>query len=121
MNPVKSNLQVCQIHRLGRTPLLVGLLAGAKEQVVTELLEHGEDPTKEDQVGRGCPEAAMLYCNASVLKIILSNFLQKEGVSGVSKKLLLDIADDRSDNLELKKVVLDLTKHSKVLKSYDFT
>ena len=114
MNPVKSNLQVGQIHRLGRTPLLVGLLAGAKEQVVTELLEHGEDPTKEDQVGRGCPEAAMLYCNASVLKIILSNFLQKEGVSGVSKKLLLDIADDRSDNLELKKVVLDLTKHSKV-------
>ena len=37
-----------QPDKLGRTPLLVGLLSGIGVDVVTILLEQGEDPSKED-------------------------------------------------------------------------
>ena len=52
--------------KLGRTPLLAGLMAGAGLEAVTELLAQGEDPSQEDEVGRGCPEAAILYCDNKV-------------------------------------------------------
>ena len=74
--------------KLGRSPLLVGLMAGAGVEAVTELLKQGEasqeeetksrnrnnvilytgeDPATEDEVGRGAPEAAILYCDTQVL------------------------------------------------------
>ena len=63
---------------------------------MSALLEMGEDPCKEDevrmnfdnitshfnlylQVGRGCLEAAILYCNIHVVKLILKAYLSKEG------------------------------------------
>ena len=52
--------------KLGRTPLLAGLMAGANVEAVKELLEQGEDPGQEDEVGRGAPEAAVLYCDCQV-------------------------------------------------------
>lgn len=52
--------------KLGRSPLLVGLMAGAGVQAVTELIRQGEDPATEDEVGRGAPEAAILYCDTEV-------------------------------------------------------
>ena len=52
--------------KLGRTPLLAGLMAGAGLEAVTELVVQGEDPAQEDEVGRGAPEAAILYCDNKV-------------------------------------------------------
>ena len=52
--------------KLGRTPLLAGLMAGAGLEAVAELLAQGEDPAQEDEVGRGAPEAAILYCDNKV-------------------------------------------------------
>ena len=52
--------------KLGRTPLLAGLMAGAGLEAVRELVEQGEDPSQEDEVGRGAPEAAILYCDNKV-------------------------------------------------------
>ena len=52
--------------RLGRTPLLAALMAGARLESVRELLDQGEDPGQEDEVGRGAPEAAVLYCDTEV-------------------------------------------------------
>ena len=52
--------------KLGRTPLLAGLMAGAGLEAVRELVVQGEDPGQEDEVGRGAPEAAILYCDNKV-------------------------------------------------------
>ena len=69
---------VNQKDKLGRTPLLLGLLSGIDEVVTSKanwsiftkdfdqkaarvLLELGESPSNEDLVGRGCLEAAVLY------------------------------------------------------------
>ena len=57
--------------KLGRTPLLLALLAGAAPPAVTELLNTGEDPSLEDDVGRTCTEAAVLYCSAAVVEIVI--------------------------------------------------
>lgn len=59
---------VSVMDKLGRTPLLAGLMAGAKLDAVAELLRQGEDPGAEDEVGRGAPEAAILYCDTQVYK-----------------------------------------------------
>ena len=76
--------------KLGRSPLLVSLMAGAGVEAVTELLKQGgsqgqekplecsnyffsgEDPATEDEVGRGAPEAAILYCDTQVPVPVLS-------------------------------------------------
>ena len=63
---------VSQPDRLGRGPLLVGLMAGAGLGAVQELLRQGEDPGQEDEVGRGCPEAAILYCQPPVIEATLA-------------------------------------------------
>ena len=39
-----------QADKLGRTPLILGLLSGAGTEAVEVMLELGEDPRKEDQV-----------------------------------------------------------------------
>ena len=39
-----------QADKLGRTPLILGLLSGAGVEAVEVMLELGEDPRKEDQV-----------------------------------------------------------------------
>ena len=98
-----------QTDKLGRTPLLVGLLSGIGEDAVKVLLEQGEDPSKEDQVGRGCPEAALLYCESGVLKIVLQWFLKSEGLDGVSKQLLMEIAEDHKDKDAMKNVICQVT------------
>ena len=41
---------VNQADKLGRTPLILGLLSGAGTEAVEVMLELGEDPRKEDQV-----------------------------------------------------------------------
>ena len=80
------------------------------QDCVEVMLEMGEDPSKEDQVGRGCPEAAILYCHATVVRLILKSFLRKEGVENVSKKLFREIAQDRSDAEEVTKILNELLK-----------
>jgi ankyrin repeat protein len=57
--------------KLGRTPLLTALIAGAGAEAVQELLKNGEDPAEEDEVGRNTAEAAVLYCSTDVVQIIL--------------------------------------------------
>ena len=37
--------------KLGRGPLLVGLMAGAELGAVEEMIEYGENPAQEDEVG----------------------------------------------------------------------
>ena len=59
--------------KLGRGPLLVGLMAGAELGAVEEMIEYGENPAQEDEVGRGCPEAAVLYCSADVVRFLLAH------------------------------------------------
>jgi hypothetical protein len=78
--------------------------------VVTILLEQGENPSKEDQVGRGCPEAALLYCDPDVLRTVLTWFLKSEGLDGISKQLLPEIADDNKKKDEMKNVIYELTE-----------
>lgn len=36
-------------------------------QIRKELHHQGEDPSQEDEVGRGAPEAAVLYCDTLVI------------------------------------------------------
>ena len=101
-----------QADKLGRTPLLTGLLAGIKEDVIEVLVGQGEDPTKEDQVGRGCPEAAQLYCGSAALRIILISLLKRESLNEISKQLLLENAEDHSEKDTIKRIIHELTdKH----------
>ena len=99
-----------QPDKLGRTHLLVGLLSGIGVDVVTILLEQGEDPSKEDQVGRGCPEAALLYCDPDVLRTVLTWFLKSVGLDGISKQLLLEIAEDNEKKDDMKNIINELTE-----------
>ena len=99
-----------QADKLGRTPLLVGLLSGIGADVITILLEQGEDASKEDQVGRGCPEAALLYCDSGAFRVVLNGFLKTEGLDEISKQLLLEIAEDQDEKDEKKKVIHELTE-----------
>ena len=70
--------------KLGRTPLLAGLMAGAKLDAVAELLRQGEDPGAEDEVGRGAPEAAILYCDTEVFKFYIYHKLSSVNELGCS-------------------------------------
>ena len=49
------------------------------------------------KVGRGCPEAAVLYCSFNVVRFILNTFVKKNRIENVGKKLLREIAFDRAD------------------------
>ena len=85
--------------RLGRTPLLVALMAGVSLQAVEELLLQGADPGIVDEVGRTCPEAAVLYCSPDVVKIVLDQCIAQN--MDIDKTLLLDLAGDREDKKDM--------------------
>ena len=70
------------------------------------LLRAGEDPCKEDQVGRGGPEAALLYCNTGVVREILKAVHVKRGqLDSNNKKLLLDLGTERTDWEEVRLMI----------------
>ena len=96
--------------KLGRGPLLVGLMAGAGVEVVKELLSQGEDPGQEDEVGRGCPEAAVLYCGPDVIRYILEFCINSDPKPEVNRELLLEIAEDHSQCEQVKDIIMELTK-----------
>ena len=70
-------------------------------------------------MGRGCLEAAILYCryerqgrdqdlqykrtshSLAVVKIVLRSYLEKESLDVVSRRLLLEILSDRNDYLQI--------------------
>ena len=93
--------------KLGRTPLLTALMAGAPEDAVNELLEYGEDPGMEDDVGRSCPEAAVLYCSAAVVKLVIDACIKKnrsieademgEDLIEIDKEKLLKVGEDHPE------------------------
>ena len=75
------------------------------------LLRAGEDPCKEDQVGRGGPEAALLYCNTGVVREILKAVHVKRGqLDSNSKKLLLDLGSERTDWEEVKLMISTISE-----------
>jgi len=51
--------------KLGRGPLLVGLMAGAELGAVEEMIEYGENPAQEDEVGLANNEQFFLACRCS--------------------------------------------------------
>ena len=80
------------LDKLGRTPLLVGLMSGAGREAVEVLVTEGEQVMVlitvmimitmtqveiTDDVGRSCVEAAVLYCDHQVVQIIFSEASDK--------------------------------------------
>ena len=126
--------------KLGRGPLLVGLMAGAEVGAVEEMIEYGENPAQEDEVGRGCPEAAVLYCSAEVVRFILTHLTTLTGdkkvevgvqnvkihwlilqlincnsnsaeyILQVNKELLLEIAEDHEEADLVTEMIEELVK-----------
>ena len=90
--------------KLGRTPLLTALIAGAGVEAVAELLKQGEDPGEEDEVGRTTTEAAVLYCSSEVVKIILEAAKKDDEIEFDKKRLLL-IAEDHAEASIVKKII----------------
>ena len=99
-----------QADKLGRTPLLLGLLSNIGDEAVRVMLEMGENVTNEDQVGRGCPEAAILYCDIEVISRVIKGYQKKQKIDQVNKKLLLEIANDHPDSFNVLKLLKDLLK-----------
>ena len=99
-----------QADKLGRTPLLLGLLSNIGVDAVRVMLEMGEDVTKEDLVGRGCPEASILYCDIQVIKVVIKMFLKRKKIDQVNRKLLFEIASDHPDCVNVVKMLKDLLK-----------
>ena len=91
----RSNTMTNIADKLGRTPLLTALIAGAKVEAVEELLNNGEEVTEEDEVGRTCAEAAILYCSVEVIKVILEATKEIDDIEVDIDKLIL-ISDDHS-------------------------
>ena len=94
--------------KLGRTPLLAGLMAGAGLEAVMELVVQGEDPSQEDEVGRGAPEAAILYCDNKVIQYLLEQCCRSDSKVELNKKLLSEIAEDHVQ-AELVKEIIERT------------
>ena len=92
--------------KLGRTPLLTALIAGAGLDAVQELLNHGEDIAKEDEVGRNPAEASILYCCPDVIQIILDE-TKKDSENEIDIDILLLIAEDHSLPRVVKKIIED--------------
>ena len=102
----------------GRTPLLTALMAGAPEDAVSELLEHGEDPGIDDDVGRTSLEAAVLYCSAAVVKLVLEACMKKNksieddetrgDLIEIDKDKLLRIGEDHAEPVLLREAFTDL-------------
>ena len=112
--------------RLGRTPLLAALMAGARLESVRELLDQGEDPGQEDEVGRGAPEAAVLYCDTEVEKFnknlyvehcvkVIQHVLRRCKAQDGDKKvdlnrsLLMEIAEDHAENEKVQEIIVSVT------------
>ena len=57
----KSNLMINARDRLGRSPLLVGLMSGAGPATVRELLAAGERIDLEDDVGRSPAQEGEIF------------------------------------------------------------
>ena len=96
--------------KLGRGPLLVGLMAGAGLEAVKELLKQGEDAGQEDEVGRGCPEAAVLYCAPDVIRYILEFCENCDPKPDINRELLLEIAEDHSKSDQVMEIIKELTR-----------
>ena len=95
--------------KLGRGPLLVGLMAGAGLEAVKELLRQGEDPGQEDEVGRGCPEASVLYCVPEVIRYVLEYCRDYDPRPDINKEILLEIAEDHDRSQEVTDIIMELT------------
>ena len=92
--------------KLGRTPLLTALIAGAGADAIQELLEHGENIEIEDEVRRNAAEAAILYCYLVVIQIILVA-TKKDSEIEIDIVTLLLIAEDHSQPNIMKKMIED--------------
>ena len=57
-----------QADKLGRTPLILGLLSGVGAEAVAVMLELGEDPRKEDQVA--IVANSSLYCRVILVTCV---------------------------------------------------
>ena len=90
--------------QLGRTPLLVALMAGAREEAVEELLHQGADPGPADYVGRTCPEAAILYCTPEVAKLVLT--ISLGSLTDEVRKGLMDLARERDNDMQSTTVMI---------------
>ena len=85
--------------RLGRTPLLVALISGVEVGALEELLLQGADPEQVDDVGRTCPEAAVLYCSPDTVRMLLESCIARK--MQMDKTLLLELAGDKEQNKEM--------------------
>ena len=82
-------------EKLGRTPLLTALIAGAAVDAISQLLDHGEDPGTADDVGRTTAEAAVLYCSSAVVKLIIEACIkQNEKVEADEKNQIAATYDE---------------------------
>ena len=88
--------------KLGRTPLLTAVIAGAGADAIQELLNHGENIAEEDEVGRNAAEASILYCCPDVIQIIL-DATKKNSENEVDIDTLHLIAEDHSQPRVVKK------------------
>ena len=89
--------------KLGRSPLLVALISGVDKDAVEELLQQGADPGLVDDVGRTCPEAAVLYCTPVILRIIIQACIHRK--VEVDKDLLLELAEDQENPTEMMRTI----------------
>ena len=100
----RSNAMVNTADKLGRTPLLTALIAGAGAEAVKELIKNGEEVSEEDEVGRTCAEAAILYCSVAVIKVILEATKDNEDIELDIDKLIL-ISEDHAQPDNVKNMI----------------
>ena len=66
-------------------------------QIRKELHHQGEDPSQEDEVGRGAPEAAVLYCDTLVIffycDTLVSRESEKHDHATGSRRLFFSLTD----------------------------
>ena len=81
--------------KLGRTPLLTALIAGSEVDAISAILDHGEDPGIDDDVGRTTAEAAVLYCSSAVVKLIIEVCIkQNEKIASDEKSQITETVDE---------------------------
>ena len=102
----RSRCMTSVADKLGRTPFLTALTAGAGADAVQELLNHGENIAEEDEVGRNAAEAAILYCYLVVIQIILVA-TKKDSEIEIDIVTLLLIAEDHLQPNIVKKMIED--------------
>ena len=90
--------------KLGRTPLLTALIAGAGADAIQELLKNGENISEEDDVGRTTAEAAVLYCSPEVIQIILTA-TKKDDEMEIDVDKLIEISQDHSQPCIVKRII----------------